>query len=212
LGFCFQGCKSGAKWSTLYTEIPKAEATGKLDLRAQSQVLQIQHDGNGKATGVLYADKNGSHNVQQARIVCVACNSIETARLLLNSSSSQFPNGLANSSGQVGRNYMRHTTGSVFGIFKQLEKAFGVRLAKFDAVKKQTGLTFESFGIFNGRTVFGIQLLQQLFGFGQKSIAKSLLSVEKRFNLGPELTVLLVVSDNGGTANDERCARFVDED
>ena len=44
LGFCFQGCKSGAKWSTLYTEIPKAEATGKLDLRPQSQALQIQHD------------------------------------------------------------------------------------------------------------------------------------------------------------------------
>jgi len=119
LGFCFQGCKSGAKWSTLYTEIPKAEATGKLDLRPQSQVLQILHGKNGKATGVLYADKNGKHLVQKARIVCVACNAIETARLLLNSNSSTFPHGLANSSGQVGKNYMRHTTGSVFGIFKQ---------------------------------------------------------------------------------------------
>jgi choline dehydrogenase-like flavoprotein len=117
LGFCFQGCKSGAKWSTLYTEIPNAEATGKLDLRTEAQVLQIQHDANGKATGVLYADANGRHTVQKARIVCVACNSIETARLLLNSTSSTFPHGLANSSGQVGRNYMRHTTGSVFGIF-----------------------------------------------------------------------------------------------
>src|SRR6266404_9601620 len=48
LGFCFQGCKSGAKWSTLYTEIPKAEATGRLDLRTQSQVLQVQHDKNAK--------------------------------------------------------------------------------------------------------------------------------------------------------------------
>jgi choline dehydrogenase-like flavoprotein len=119
LGFCFQGCKSGAKWSTLYTEIPKAEATGKLDLRPQSQVLQILHGKSGKATGVLYADKNGKHIVQKARIVCVACNAIETARLLLNSSSSAFPHGLANSSGLVGKNYMRHTTGSVFGIFKQ---------------------------------------------------------------------------------------------
>ncbi len=119
LGFCFQGCKSGAKWSTLYTEIPKAQTTGKLDLRPQSQVLQIQHDKTGKATGVLYADKSGAQHVQKARIVCVACNSIETARLLLNSHSSQFPDGLANSSGQVGKNYMRHTTGSVYGIFKQ---------------------------------------------------------------------------------------------
>jgi choline dehydrogenase-like flavoprotein len=119
LGFCFQGCKSGAKWSTLYTEIPKAEATGKLDLRPESQALQIHHDKTGKVTGVLYADKKGQHHFQKARIVCVACNTIETARLLLNSRSSQFPEGLANSSGQVGKNYMRHTTGSVFAIFNQ---------------------------------------------------------------------------------------------
>ncbi|MDO8433298.1 MAG: GMC family oxidoreductase [Candidatus Binatus sp.] len=119
LGFCFQGCKSGAKWSTLYTEIPKAEATGKLDLRPQSMVMQIQHDKAGKATGVLYADKDGNHQLQKARLVCVAGNSIETPRLLLNSSSSMFPHGLANSSGQVGKNYMRHTTGSVFGVFKE---------------------------------------------------------------------------------------------
>ena len=111
LGFCFQGCKSGAKWSTLYTEIPKAEATGKLDLRPESMVLQIQHDDAGKVTGVLYADKDGNQQVQKARAVCVACNSIETPRLLLNSASAKFPDGLANSSGQVGRNYMRHTTG-----------------------------------------------------------------------------------------------------
>jgi len=81
--------------------------------------MQIQHDHHGRATGVLYADKDGKHHLQKARAVCVAGNSIETPRLLLNSHSSKFPNGLANSSGQVGRNYMRHTTGSVFGVFKQ---------------------------------------------------------------------------------------------
>src|SRR3984957_1081304 len=54
LGFCFQGCKSGAKWSTLYTEIPAAEATGRLDLRANSHVAQIEHDARGRATGVVY--------------------------------------------------------------------------------------------------------------------------------------------------------------
>src|SRR5438874_2347287 len=109
LGFCFQGCKSGAKWSTLYTEIPKAQETGKLDLRTKSQVLQVLHDGTPKVTGVLYVDKEGKQVRQKARIVCLACNSIETSRLLLNSHSSTFPHGLANSSGQVGRNYMRHT-------------------------------------------------------------------------------------------------------
>ncbi len=118
LGFCFQGCKTGAKWSVLYTEIPKAEATGKLDLRPESHALRIQHDASGKATGVLYADKAGNRHVQRARVVCVACNSIESPRLLLNSASSRFPNGLANSSGQVGKNYMRHTTGSVYASFE----------------------------------------------------------------------------------------------
>ncbi len=118
IGFCFQGCKSGAKWSTLYTEIPKAEATGKLDLRPESQALQIQHDGD-KVTGVLYADKDGNQVVQKARAVCVAGNSIETPRLLLNSAGGKHPDGLANASGQVGKNYMRHMTGSVYAIFEK---------------------------------------------------------------------------------------------
>ncbi len=119
IGFCFQGCKVGAKWSTLYTEIPAAEKTGRLDLRTESFVLQIQHDDSGKVTGVLYADKEGNQHVQKARIVCVACNSIESPRLLLNSASSKYPDGLANSSGQVGKNYMRHTTGSVYALFPE---------------------------------------------------------------------------------------------
>jgi choline dehydrogenase-like flavoprotein len=119
MGFCFAGCKSGAKWSTLYTEIPAAEATGRLDLRPQSMALQIQHDAAGKVTGVLYADASGTQHVQKARVVAVAGNSIETPRLLLNSHSARYPDGLANSSGEVGRNYMRHMTGSVFAIFDQ---------------------------------------------------------------------------------------------
>ena len=117
IGFCFQGCKSGAKWSTLVTEIPAAEETGKLDLRTQAHALQIEHDPDGLVSGVLYADKDGNRQLQKARVVCVAGNSIETPRLLLNSASAQFPDGLANSSGQVGRNYMRHMTGSVYATF-----------------------------------------------------------------------------------------------
>ncbi len=117
IGFCFQGCKSGAKWSTLYTEIPAAEETGRLDLRSEAHVLKIEHDTSGKVTGVLYADKDGRQHVQKARLVCVACNSIESPRLLLNSASAKFPDGLANSSGQVGRNYMRHMTGSLYAVF-----------------------------------------------------------------------------------------------
>ena len=59
LGFCFQGCKVGAKWSTLYSELPKGEATGHLEVRPNAQVLQIEHDDGGKVTGVVYADAEG---------------------------------------------------------------------------------------------------------------------------------------------------------
>src|SRR5919109_241596 len=119
IGFCFQGCKSGAKWSTLYAELPRGEATDKLELRPESHVTKIEHDAAGKVTGVIYRDKAGQEQRQKARVVCVACNSIETPRLLLLSASAQFPNGLANSSGQVGKNYMRHTTGSVYAALEK---------------------------------------------------------------------------------------------
>ena len=118
MGFCFQGCKSGAKWSTLYTEIPKAEATGNYELRTESHVTRIEHNAVGKVTGVVYFDKDGVERRQKARIVCVAGNSIESPRLLLMSASNMFKDGLANSSGQVGKNYMRHMTGSVYAAFE----------------------------------------------------------------------------------------------
>ncbi|MEA2167264.1 MAG: hypothetical protein QOF76_564 [Solirubrobacteraceae bacterium] len=116
-GFNFQGDKQGSKWSTLVAELPKAAATGKLDLRPDSHVVQITHDAAGKVDGVLYVNGDGGLQRQAARAVCVAGNAIESARLLLLSSSPSHPDGLANSSGQVGRNYMRHLTASVYARF-----------------------------------------------------------------------------------------------
>ncbi len=116
-GFCFQGCKWGAKWSAAYVDIPRGEATGNLEVRDRSHVARILHNEAGKVTGVEYFDKDGALQMQKARIVCVAGNSFESPRLLLNSASTMFPDGLANSSGMVGRNYMRHTTGSVYAVF-----------------------------------------------------------------------------------------------
>ncbi|KAF0675170.1 GMC family oxidoreductase [Profundibacterium mesophilum] len=117
LGFCFQGCKFGAKWSSAYTDIPRGEATGNLEVRERAHALRIEHGPDGRVNGVVYADADGNEHKQMARVVCVAGNSYESPRLLLNSASSMYPDGLANSSGQVGRNYMRHLTGSVYGIF-----------------------------------------------------------------------------------------------
>lgn len=118
-GFCFQGCKWGAKWSAAYTDIPRGEATGNLEVRDHAHAARILHDDAGKVTGVEYFDKDGNLQMQKARLVCVAGNSFESPRLLLNSHSTMFPDGLANRSGQVGRNYMRHTTGSVYGVFEK---------------------------------------------------------------------------------------------
>ena len=118
-GFCFQGCKFGAKWSSGYVDIPLGEATGNLEVRDNAQALRVEHDSKGVVTGVVYADKDGREHLQKARVVCVAGNTIESPRILLNSASNMFPDGLANSSGQVGRNYMRHMTGSVYAIFER---------------------------------------------------------------------------------------------
>ena len=116
-GFCVQGCKIGAKWSTLYTEIPDAESTGNLDLRVECTATRIEHNRDGRVNAVIYRDSRGREQRQKARAVCVAGNAIETARLLLLSESSKFPSGLANSSDQVGRNYCHQITGFVWGIF-----------------------------------------------------------------------------------------------
>jgi choline dehydrogenase-like flavoprotein len=116
-GFNFQGDKHGSKWSTLVSDLPKAGKTGNLDLRPNCQAVQITHDAGGRVDGVLYLDADDNLHRQRAHVVCVAGNAIETARLLLLSASPLHPDGLANSSGQVGRNYMRHVTGSVYARF-----------------------------------------------------------------------------------------------
>ncbi|MDZ5078563.1 GMC family oxidoreductase [Nesterenkonia sp. HG001] len=117
-GFNFQGDKNGSKWSIMVREIPRALKTGLLDLRPESQAVQITHDAEGTVDAVLYLDSEGNLHRQRAKVVCVAANAIETSRLLLLSATPAFPDGLANSSGHVGRHYMRHLTGTVWGQFE----------------------------------------------------------------------------------------------
>ncbi len=114
LGFCKSGCIVGAKWSTLYVEIPRAEVTGHFELRPESMALRIEHDRSGKAAGVIYADSDGALHKQKARVVCVAGNAIETPRLLLNSASGLYTDGMGNGSGHVGRHYLKHVFVRVF--------------------------------------------------------------------------------------------------
>lgn len=138
LGFCNQGCKVSAKWSTAVSEIPRAIATGKLDLRPNSMAVRIEHDARGRASAVIYRDSDGNLQRQRVRLVCIAGNAVETARLLLMSDSSKFPQGLANSSGNVGRHYMHHVGGGTFGVLPKpvnMHRGITVSGAMFDEAR-----------------------------------------------------------------------------
>jgi choline dehydrogenase-like flavoprotein len=114
LGHCTPGCAHGAKASTDITYWPQAIRAG-VELRTRCRVREIVTNEHGMATGAIYYDANGVETFQPAEVVIVACNGIGTPRLLLNSASSRFPNGLANSSGMVGRNLMLHPWPQVRG-------------------------------------------------------------------------------------------------
>jgi choline dehydrogenase-like flavoprotein len=106
-GFCMGfGCEANAKSSTLAAMIPLAEASRNCEIRAECAVFRIQTDANGNVDEVLYYDPDGNERSQKARAVIVSANGAETSRLLLNSASDSHPDGLANSSGFVGRNLM----------------------------------------------------------------------------------------------------------
>jgi choline dehydrogenase-like flavoprotein len=114
VGHCTPGCAQGAKASTDITYWPHAIRAG-VQLRTRSRVREITTNEHGMAAGAIYYDQDGIERFQPAEVVIVACNGIGTPRLLLNSASSRFPNGLANSSGLVGRNLMLHPWPQVRG-------------------------------------------------------------------------------------------------
>ena len=116
LGGCYTGCTQGAKASSDITYWPKAIRNG-VELRTQCRVREITVNGDDFATGVVYYDEHGNEVHQEAEIVILACNGVGTPRLLLNSTSSRFPNGLANRSGLVGKNLMFHPYALITGVF-----------------------------------------------------------------------------------------------
>jgi choline dehydrogenase-like flavoprotein len=118
-GFCEQfGCEMNAKSSPLPNIVPDAVATGRCEIRPHSYVSEIKTNNQGRATGVAYFDKTGAQQFQHARAVIVAANGAETPRLLLLSKSSRFPDGLANSSGLVGKYLMFNTANMSAGLFE----------------------------------------------------------------------------------------------
>jgi choline dehydrogenase-like flavoprotein len=120
-GQCGRGCAQHSNFSSPSVLIPPAMATKKLTIVDNAMVREVTVDNSGLATGVAYIDKNsGRENHVQARIVVLAASACESARILLNSKSAKFPQGLGNSSGNVGK-YLTDTTGlSVQGFIPKL--------------------------------------------------------------------------------------------
>ncbi len=118
-GFCHGlACEVQAKSSTLTTVLPEAEATGRCEVRPESYVSRIETNAQGRATGVTYFDRDRRERFQRARAVVVCANGAETPRLLLMSANAQFPNGLANSSGLVGKYLMFNYSSRAVGVFE----------------------------------------------------------------------------------------------
>ena len=118
LGACIYGCAQGAKASTDITYWPEAVRAG-VELRTWCRVKEINVGDDGLASGVTYFDEGGVKQFQPAHVVIMACNGVGTPRILLNSVSEQFPDGLANSSGLVGKNLMLHPYASIQGVFEE---------------------------------------------------------------------------------------------
>src|SRR5207248_4873440 len=116
-GQCNRGCRVNANFTSTNVLIAPALATGKLPLLTSAMAREVTVDKSGRATGVAYVDKaSGEDRHVRARVVVSAASALESARLLLNSTSPSFPNGLANSSGTVGK-YITDTTGTDVGGF-----------------------------------------------------------------------------------------------
>jgi choline dehydrogenase-like flavoprotein len=117
-GFCIQGCKVGAKASTLVTHVPDAIKTGA-EIRDRSMVSRVELGKDGRVNGVHYFDIEGHSHFQKAKAVILSGYAIETPRLLLNSTCPGHEKGLGNSSGTLGRYLMAQAGNVVMGRFDQ---------------------------------------------------------------------------------------------
>ncbi len=120
-GQCNRGCVTNSNFTSPNVLLFPAQETGRLEIRTLAMAREVTIGRDGRVTGVSYIDKStGEDRHVAARIVVLAASACETSRLLLNSKSSQFPQGLANSSGAVGR-HLNDTTGTwVGGYFPQM--------------------------------------------------------------------------------------------
>jgi choline dehydrogenase-like flavoprotein len=126
-GHCMQGCEVGAIFTSVNTLLPAAKRTGRLTLRTGALVREIEVDRDGRASAVHFVDRRtGKGDAVRASVIVVACGAVESPRLLLNSTSRRFPNGLANGNDQVGRYLHGHTILTMHGYVTPLVGRAGI--------------------------------------------------------------------------------------
>ncbi len=122
-GFCIQACKVGAKASTLITHVPNALEHGA-EVRDHSMVSRVSMGKDGRTNGIFYFDREGNEHFQKAKAVIVSGYAIESPRLLLNSACPGHENGLANSSGTLGKYLMAQAGNVILGRFDRLIRMY----------------------------------------------------------------------------------------
>ncbi len=197
-GKCMFGCPIGAKASTDVTHWPKSIKKGAV-LKTRARVREITVDAQGRAKGALYYDREGRLHQQIARVVVVCGNGVGTPRLLLNSKSRLFPNGLANSSGMVGKNFMLHPFRFFEGVFDQridsYDGPFGIPAFSEQFYETDTRRGFVRGYIFAVERSFG-PLHQAWGGFSSKAVpwgAEHHRVMSKRF---PHIVRLTVIGED----------------
>ena len=149
-GNCGDGCDVGAMFNSVVSTIPIAQATGRLTLRPNSVVREVLVDNNtGKARGIAYVDRETREEFEAVgKVVILAASTLESTRIMLNSKSRQYPNGLGNSSGVVGHYLVDHFGGvGASGYFHSLAgrdpvnedgKASGLLVPRFRNIDKDS--------------------------------------------------------------------------
>ena len=112
-GPCERGCITRSYFSSVNATLPAAQQTGRMTLRPNSVVHSVSFDPKSRrAIGVRVIDAGTHESIEfQGKVIFLCASALESARILLNSTTSEFPNGLANSSGELGRNLMDHVKG-----------------------------------------------------------------------------------------------------
>lgn len=159
-GPCERGCATHSYFNSIGSTLPAAERTGRLTLRPHSVVAEVLYDAErGVARGVRVTDARTRHDVEYtARVIFLCASAIESVRLLLNSTSAAFPDGLANSSGVLGRYVMDHhfgsgASGTMPGFLDRRttgRRPNGIYIARFRNVKEQHPGFLRGYGMQGG--------------------------------------------------------------